>query len=205
MPRPHAEDVRREALVCAAAEMIGERGSLDVTVKAIAQRAGMSSALAFHYFGDKDEIITATMRHLLKELGSDLVARLAKAETPEERVDAIIMACLAPQQFDRKTVAAWLVLYLKALSSPGPARLLKVYHGRLSANLRFALKERLPPAAACATADGLGALIDGLYIRHALNPSDRLSHEAVALCRDYVNAKMEQSQPTSQPNHGENT
>ena len=56
---------RRAELVEATVHEIGEAGSLNVTVSRIAKRAGVSSALAFHYFGDKDRLFLAAMRHIL--------------------------------------------------------------------------------------------------------------------------------------------
>jgi TetR/AcrR family transcriptional repressor of bet genes len=51
MPKLGMEPIRRAALVSATISEIGRAGSLDVTVSQIARRAGMSSALAHHYFG----------------------------------------------------------------------------------------------------------------------------------------------------------
>jgi TetR/AcrR family transcriptional repressor of bet genes len=45
------EELRRKDLISAAIQTIGERGSLDVTVAQIARKAGVSAALAHHYFG----------------------------------------------------------------------------------------------------------------------------------------------------------
>ena len=59
MPKVGMEPIRRKALVDATIVEIGRMGSLDVTVSQIAKRAGMSSALAHHYFGGKDQIFLA--------------------------------------------------------------------------------------------------------------------------------------------------
>ena len=65
MPKLGMEPIRRAALVKATIDEIGAVGNLDVTVSNIAKRAGMSSALAHHYFGGKDQIFLAAMRHTL--------------------------------------------------------------------------------------------------------------------------------------------
>jgi TetR/AcrR family transcriptional regulator, transcriptional repressor of bet genes len=195
MPRIGAEPERRKALIHAAIEMIGEQGSLDVSVKDIAKQAGMSSALAFHYFGDKDEIIIQTMRHLLREFSASVVRELQLADKPQERIDALIRASFTADQFERKTVAAWLVFYLKAYSSPQAARLLGIYTSRLKSNLVDAFKAFLPDEEAVQAADGLGALIDGLYIRQALAGSD--SPGAISLSRAFVRATCKISYPNN--------
>ena len=50
MPKLGMEPIRKAALVKATIVEIGRTGSLDVTVSQIAKRAGMSPALAHHYF-----------------------------------------------------------------------------------------------------------------------------------------------------------
>lgn len=191
MPRIGAEPERRKALISAAIEMIGEQGSLDVSVKEIAKQAGMSSGLAFHYFGGKDEIIIETMRYLLREFSNSVVRSLTDTRNSRERLDALICASFSKDQFERRTVAAWLVFYLKAYSSPQAARLLAIYTRRLKSNLVYAFKDGLSDDQAIEAADGLGALIDGLYIRQALAGSDAAG--AIKLCRAFVDAVCDQT------------
>ena len=186
MPRIGAEPERRKALIHAAIDMIGEHGSLDVSVKDIAKQAGMSSALAFHYFGGKDEIITETMRHLLRELTRSMTDALLAANGSAERVDAVISASFTPEQFERKTVAAWLVFYLHAYSSPQAERLLAIYTSRLHSNLLSGLCGLTGRKEAEHIAESLGALIDGLYIRHGLNMTGPDAETAIATCRSLV-------------------
>ena len=81
MPKIGMEPLRRRALIDATISAIGERGSLDVTMSDIAGRAGVSSALAHHYFGAKDDLLEATMRHLLADLGRDMRRCAAPART----------------------------------------------------------------------------------------------------------------------------
>ena len=56
MPKLGAEPIRKAALINATIFEVGRAGSLDVTVAQIARRAGMSPALAHHYFGSKDQL-----------------------------------------------------------------------------------------------------------------------------------------------------
>ena len=82
MPKVGMEPLRRKALIDATILAIGERGTLDVTMSEIAGRAGVSSALAHHYFGAKEDLLQATMRHLLSELNADGRAALRASATP---------------------------------------------------------------------------------------------------------------------------
>ena len=140
MARPSVEPLRRRDLMNAAVRAIHQRGSLDVTVSEIAKAAGVSSALAHHYFGSKDQLIVATMRNLLSELRTAVVTELAGARTPRERLSAVINASFAPDQFAAETVTAWLTFYHYAQSSDDAERLLRVYFSRLNSNLAGPLR-----------------------------------------------------------------
>ncbi|WP_299133818.1 transcriptional regulator BetI [uncultured Amaricoccus sp.] len=183
-------EVRRRALIGAALLEISDRGSLDVTVAQIASRAGVSSALAHHYFGCKEDLILATMRHLLAEFGESVVVLLRRAESPRARLSAIIAGSFGPEQFHRATISAWLTFYAKALSAPGAARLLRIYQRRLRSNLLNALRKLAPAAEAERLAEGLGALIDGVYLREALLGRPTMPATAVSVVEDYVDCHL---------------
>lgn len=166
MPRTGMEPRRREALVAATIAEIGHAGSLDVTVGQIARRAGMSSALAHHYFGGKDQIFLAAMRHILREYSGEVLAALTRAKTPRARLDAILKASFAASCFAPVTISAWMSFYGRAQSDDAARRLLILYHRRLRSNLIHAL--RPISDAPQDVAEALAALIDGLYLRASL-------------------------------------
>jgi len=170
MPKLGMEPVRRAALVRATIAEIGAAGSLDVTVSKIAKRAGMSSALAHHYFGAKDQIFLAAMRQILRDYSAEVRAELAKAHTPAARARAIIRANFAQSCFDPATVSAWMTFYAQAQTNPEALHLLRVYQRRLRSNLIHALRPIADDPSGAA--DTLAAVIDGLYIRAALTSPD---------------------------------
>lgn len=190
MPKLGMEPIRRKALMDAVIATIGEHRSLDVTVSQIARRAGVSPALAHHYFGSKDRLIVATMRHLLDELGAGVRAGLAGLADGRARVSAVVRANFAPEQFEPATVAAWLAFYNKAQASPDAQRLLRVYACRLHSNLADALARLAPRDEARRIAEGVAALIDGLYIRRALKSGPPDPASAIALVEDYVDTQL---------------
>lgn len=166
MPKLGMEPIRREAFVTATIAAIGAAGSLDVTVSAISKRAGMSSALAHHYFGNKEQMFLAAMRHILSGFGAEVRQRLGRATTPLTRLHAIIEASFAPSCFDPDVISAWLNFYVQAQNNEQAMRLLRLYQRRLRSNLIHALRPiAMQPEA---LADAIAALIDGLYIRAAL-------------------------------------
>ncbi len=177
MPKVGMEPQRRAALVRAAVHEIGDAGSLNVTVGQIARRAGMSSALAHHYFGGKAQIFLAAMRHVLSEYSAEVRTTLRGAERAEDRLGALIEANFAQSCFEPAAVSAWLNFYVLAQRDADAARLLRVYQGRLRSNLVHALRVHVQDPQPVAAV--LGALIDGIYLRAALRGSG-LERNAVA-------------------------
>ena len=191
MPKLGMQPIRRTALVQATIAEIGESGTLDVTVSQIARRAGMSSALAHHYFGSKDHMLVAAMRYILTLFGAEARGAIAMAQTPQARIEAIVRASFSPQNFRPDTVAAWLNFYVLAASSDPARRLLNVYRKRLHSNLQYGFRTLTDDPAQAATI--IGALIDGVYIRQALTPDETSPVVATQLVLNTVEKLLEPS------------
>jgi TetR/AcrR family transcriptional repressor of bet genes len=189
MPKLGMEPIRKTALVKATIVEIGRAGSLDVTVGQIAKRAGMSTALAHHYFGGKEAIFLAAMRHILSLYGAEVRGALCVVGGPRARLDAILLASFSPANFRREVVSAWLNFYVLAQTVPGARRLLAVYQARLQSNLTHALRP-LIGARAPGVAAALGALIDGVYLREALGPGAADGRAAIYLVQAYLAAEL---------------
>ncbi len=168
MPKLGMEPIRRAALVKATIAEVGDAGSLDVSVSKIAKRAGMSSALAHHYFGGKDQIFLAAMRHTLTVYGAEVRGALVMADGPRGRVEAIIRAGFSNTNFRTDVIAAWLNFYVMARTSDDAHRLLRIYQRRLHSNLVHGLRPLMGDRAG-AVAARIAALIDGIYLRQALS------------------------------------
>lgn len=161
------ELARRRSLLDAAIAEIGARRSTSVTVGQIAERAGVSSALAHHYFGTKQNLLVAAMRRILGIYADEVRAELGRATDPEARVAAIVRASFAASNFRPDVVRTWLALYLTAQTEPEAARLFAVYRRRLRSNLAHALAPDFGDRRH-EIAETVAAMIDGLYIRSAL-------------------------------------
>ena len=189
MPRPGVEPIRKAALVEAAISEIGRAGSLDVTVSQIARRAGMSAALAHHYFGSKEEMFLAAMRHVLTVYGAEVRGALAAADGAEARLNAILRASFGPTNFRREVVGAWLNFWVLAQTVPQARRLLTIYERRLHSNLTACLRPLAGPDAP-RLAEAVGAMIDGVYLRQALAATVPDGKAAVALIRRMLDAEL---------------
>src|SRR6478752_5792670 len=190
MPKLGMEPVRRKALVDAALRVIGDHGSLSVTMSDIARQAGVSPALAHHYFGSKEQLLIETIRSLLRQLRSDAVAALRAAKTPRERLSAVIRVSFHADQFAPETIAAWLAFYAEAQRSEETRRYLVIYTRRLRSNLIANLRPLCRANDAERIAEGAAAMIDGLYIRQSLRSAPVGIDASIALTEDYLNAQL---------------
>lgn len=193
MPKLGMPPLRRKELIDAAILTIGERGTLDVTMTDIAGRAGVSSALAHHYFGAKDELLQATMRQLLADLTAEIRDALRNATSPRQRISAIVNVNFSVSQFRPEVVAAWLAFYVEAQRSPALRRLLRIYVRRLKSNLMSSLSSLVTRSQADTISEGIAAMIDGFYIRRALKDGLPNPRGAIEVIEQYVEASLAMS------------
>ena len=190
MPKVGMEPVRRKALVDAAMRVIGDHGSLTVTMSEIAKQAGVSPALAHHYFGSKEQLLIETVRVHLQRLRDSVVTALREAKTPREKLSAVIRVSFQADQFAPETIAAWLAFYAEAQRSEETRRFLVIYARRLHSNLVANLKALCPAGDAERIAEGAAAMIDGLYIRQGLRSAPISTEASIALTEDYLTTHL---------------
>ena len=99
--------------------------------------------------------------------GAGALAR--RSRTPRARIQAIIDANLAPEEFDRRTGTAWLAFWGQVLQVPSLRRVQSVYQRRTLTNLKSSLKKLVPREEAQSLAAMIAAMIDGVWLRAALS------------------------------------
>ena len=75
MLRVDSEALRRRQLIDATIDAIAEVGFAQATLGTIARRAGVSPGLVAHYFANKEGLLEASMRQLVRDLGRAAVRR----------------------------------------------------------------------------------------------------------------------------------
>ena len=190
MPKLGMGPVRRNQLIEAAISSLHDYGYADTTVARIAKKAGVSSGIVHHYFDGKDDLLFATMQHMLRVLRAETLRNLKQAATPRARLTAIVEANFAPSQYSPDVMSAWLALYGSARQSPNLTRILKLYDARLKSNLRDALKKLSDHEKAAELAIGVSALIDGVWVRAALLGDGYNRDTAIHLVRSYIDCQL---------------
>ena len=190
MGRPPLHDVRRKQLVDATISAISVHGLADATVSRISSAAGVSPSIVHHYFADKDALIEAAMRSLLAVLQTSILTRLRNTNDPFERIRAIVDGNFSPDQISFEGVRAWLALWSRAPQSEAIARLQRINSARTRSNLLHALRRILPSESAQIVAVNLTALMDGLWLRCALDRDDFPPAEARCHALAFVDSQI---------------
>ncbi|ROT99774.1 transcriptional regulator BetI [Marinobacter sp. R17] len=192
MARLDVESIRRQQLIDATLKVIEEHGFQGATIGKIAKASGMSVGIVSHYFGGKQGLLEAAMRHLLATLGGD-VQRLMqeRPDTPRERLMAIVDANFSSVQTDPQSAKTWLAFWTQAMHSPALMRLQRVNERRLLSNLQFYLRDLMPAERVLGTAQTIAALIDGFWLRAAMSEGRIEPDQAVALCKTYIDQAID--------------
>jgi betaine-aldehyde dehydrogenase len=201
-PQGPIEETRRRQLVEVTIDSLAELGYVGTTLAQIATRAGVSPGLVAHYFGDKDGLLDAAFRALARRVGNQVRARLRQVSTPRGRIQAVIDANLAPEEFEQRTGTAWLAFWGQVLQVKSLKRVQSVYQQRTLSNLRSSLKKIVPADEAQRLASMIAAMIDGVWLRAALSGwREADSESARALLTAFVDGRLERAAPAAN-DHG---
>jgi TetR/AcrR family transcriptional repressor of bet genes len=165
MPLAQIKDIRRQELLEAAFEIIKRHGLQAATLSSIAEEAGASKGIVHHYFKNKQQLIEQAMRYAHTTRRNDLLERFSVAQTPSERLWAVISVILDEKYFQPGFCKAWISFFAESFSDDRLARLHTAIQRRESSNLIHALLPFLTQAEARRTAIGIRALVEGYRFR----------------------------------------
>ena len=202
-PGEPLEETRRSQLIEVTIDSLAELGYVGTTLAQISGRAGVSTGLVAHYFGDKDGLLDAAFRSLARRVSDHVRARLRQISTPRARIQAIIDANLAPEEFDQRTGTAWLAFWGQVLQVNSLRRVQSVYQRRTLTNLRSSLRRLVAPEQAESLAAMIAAMIDGVWLRAALSGwREADSATARALLCEFVDRRLQEARVDLQSKGG---
>ena len=192
MPKVGMPAIRKPQLINATMEAINSAGLQKASVAMISSYAGVSPAIINHYFGGKNGLLEATMRSVLRQLSAGVQARLKVVEKDDAigRIKAIVGGNFDSHQLDSKVVKTWLAFWSQAMHDEQLFRLQRLNEKRLLSHLVYELRRILPREQAIFVAQGIAALIDGIWLRGALTPSGINSDLAQKLITDYLRLQL---------------
>ncbi|WP_322061399.1 transcriptional regulator BetI [Paraburkholderia sp. J63] len=192
MPKIGMRDVRRAQLIDATLQSIDQSGLSGTTLATVAQHANISTGIVSHYFGGKDGLLEATMRHILRDLWeATMRRRTAAKDEPRARLRAIVAANFDVSQVNTPVMKTWLAFWAESMHQPALRRLQRVNTRRLYSNLCAEFEKVLPRAASRRAASGLAAMIDGLWLRGTLTGEPFDTKAALRVANEYIDLMLE--------------
>jgi len=164
MTRKRIRDIRHQELIKAAIRAIHKRGFASVTMAEIAAEADASAASINYYFGSKEKLMGATMRHLLGILRQATLTNLAKATTPRARLMAIMDANFDDALFTGPQCSVWIQFWAHAPYSKSLSRLHHINRARVRSHFRAELKNLLPTQTRETAQHALQSYMDGVWL-----------------------------------------
>jgi AcrR family transcriptional regulator len=120
--RPLGSPDARGAVLDAARELFAELGFERTTMRAVGTRAGVDPALIYHYFGDKDGLLSAVLKAPVTELASVFAG---VTDDPGQAGEALIRRVVGVWE-DRPDIRERMIATLRtALSHDHAAQLLR--------------------------------------------------------------------------------
>lgn len=172
--------IRRAELSKAAFEAVIKFGLRGTTLDKVGEIAGVSKGVVLHHFKDKSSLLEAVFRRSNGLLSESVVELYRFAETPYERLWAIIVANFFDTIFNRRVCQAWVSLISEVPHNKQCQRIQIACNQRNQSNLKHEIKHFLPKAEALLAARHLSILIDGLWVRAGLLSSNVSSNNAIS-------------------------
>ena len=110
-----APEDRRQAILQAAVEAFDDGDPDQVNLEAVAERAGVSRALLYTYFENRQGVVRAVFEHVVADLGSELSAAVRAADDAEQQIGNWVLALAG---YARTHPNRWQVIRRSVLS-PG--------------------------------------------------------------------------------------
>ena len=157
--------IRRAELSKAAFEAVVLYGLRGTTLEKVGELAGVSKGVVLHHFKDKGSLLEAVIRRTNGMLSTSLIELYRHAETPYERLWAIIIANFHESIFNQAVCQAWVSLMAEVPHNRGSQRVQIANYARVASNFVHELQHFVPRSEAKVIARQLNLLIDGIWVR----------------------------------------
>jgi TetR/AcrR family transcriptional regulator, transcriptional repressor of bet genes len=172
--RREGEERRREALVTAVLDLVAEGGPKAATVRAIAEKAGVTPGLIRHYFQSKEHLTRAAYNQFMVRMIQDNARVLETAPAdPTARLAAFVAASLRPPVVDPVSMGIWAGFMHQVRSDPA----LREVHVQTYLGYRDLLQQLIADLGRTDAEDVLRAqaiacngVIDGLWMEGCVLP-----------------------------------
>ena len=190
-------DQRREQMLRAALDVIGERGFPETRIADVAERAGISPALVIYYFKTKDQLLTEAIRYSEDNWYAAGTRRVAAIPTAAGQLEELVaMSCLPEADAEPPTSwMLWLDLWAQAARHAEVASVRQKSDERWRETIRSLVlagqeSGEFGPVDVTDFVQSLSALLDGLAIQIALDDPSVDAGRAFELSMRFVSGQL---------------
>lgn len=109
---------RREEILKAAYDLLGERGIEDLHARSVAAKVGVNHALIHYYFAKREDLLLAIANYLKQRFDADVEHFQQKAKTPGAKVAASLSQCEAYCKPASRLYRVWANLFIASQKQP---------------------------------------------------------------------------------------
>lgn len=124
-----------------------------------------------YYFGSKEGLMEATMRHLLGKLRRAMIEGYATANSPRERLYAVMDANFSDALYTVPQCSIWMQFWANAPYSPRLSRLHRINRARVRSHFVAELRALLPEPQLETARQALQSYMDGVWLQAAQSES----------------------------------
>jgi len=190
--RRESEERRRDDLIAAALDLVADGGLQAATVRAIADRAGVTPGLIRHYFSSKEELTRAAYHKLMDRMTTDSAAVLQDAPTdPLARLARFVVASVSPPVVDPVAVGLWAGFVHNVRRDASMREVHRATYMAFRDKLQSLIADLPRPATAQQLrreAIACNGLIDGLWLEGSVLPDSFEDGEIAAIALASVGA-----------------
>lgn len=190
--RREPEERRREDLILAALELVAEGGLQAATVRAIADKAGVTPGLIRHYFSSKEDLTRAAYLRVMEQMTRQTAAALIDpSKSADIQLARFVAASVSAPVVNSTTLGLWAAFLHGARTDPE----MRAIHAQGYLGFRDLLQSLI--AAICPDqsqetlrkkAIACNAVIDGLWMESSMLPEAFALGEIVEIALASVGA-----------------
>lgn len=168
--RKASKVMRQRQLIEATIDSLALRGYAETTLAHVAEGAGLSTGIVNFHFESKEKLFVATLTQMADEYATHWQAARDKAGPgAAQRLWAIVQADFDPKLATRRKLAAWCAFWGEAKSRPTYQALCGARDDAYQREIEGLLAAIAGEGRAKVLAEGLCALLEGLWFRLMMN------------------------------------
>lgn len=190
--RKMTREQRREQLIKATIRSIAKRGLAETTMADVTREAGLSMGIINLHFQSKYRLFEDTLRYLSDEYEAACYAAMGKAGSEAvAKLRALVNLDFSPKVCERKKLSVWFAFWGEAKSRPTYLQICAKNDRRYEKMVTDLCQEIIDEGGyhsvtARSIANGLSALVNGLWLDLLMTPEDIDRDSARDICLSYL-------------------